>query len=347
MARIQTQYPEWLDRREYPFASRWVSVEGGRLHYVDEGDGRPVVLVHGTPSWSFLYRHLVRCLAPRWRTVVPDHLGFGLSEKPARWLYRPVDHARNLETLIDHLGLRDITLVVHDFGGPIGLAYAVKHPDNVRSLVLFNTWLWSLQGQLRYELGDRVFASPLGRLAYLRVNVSPRFLVPLAFGDRRRLTEEVHGQYTAPFPQASDRQGMWTLAQEFTRSGRWFDSLWRRRDAFAHKPALVLWGMRDRFMPPAFLARWEAELEGPLVRRFPNAGHFLQEEEPEAVCCEVRRFLRQTEASGQDLDEPAQDHGIVGQQRSPRSPAGPGRPARPVARRFSPTPAPGRTNREV
>ncbi len=102
-------------------------------------------MVHGTPTWSFMYRHLIRDLSPRYRCIAPDHLGFGLSDRPAGWSYRPEDQARNLARLIETLGLKDLTLVVHDFGGPIGLAYALDHPENVRRLVLFNTWMWSFR----------------------------------------------------------------------------------------------------------------------------------------------------------------------------------------------------------
>src|SRR6185437_9468981 len=136
----------WVDRRSYPIQSRSLEVDGGRMHFVDEGEGRPLVLVHGTPTWSFLFRHLIADLSRDHRVIALDHIGFGLSEKPERWGYRPADHAKNLAMLIDRLGLKDITLVVHDFGGPIGLSYAVEHPENVSALVLFNTWMWSLAG---------------------------------------------------------------------------------------------------------------------------------------------------------------------------------------------------------
>lgn len=131
--------PDWVDRAEYPFEPEAIILGPGTMRYLDEGDGESVVMVHGTPTWSFLYRHLVKGLRDRYRCVVPDHLGFGLSDKPARWSYAPADQARNLTTLIETLGLKDITLVVHDFGGPIGLSYALEHPENVRRLVLFNT----------------------------------------------------------------------------------------------------------------------------------------------------------------------------------------------------------------
>jgi haloalkane dehalogenase len=110
----------WIDRNEYPFASHYFETPAGKLHYVDEGKGQPVVMLHGNPTWSFLYRNLIKQLSPHYRCIAPDHIGFGLSDKPVDWSYLPEEHAKNLAALIEHLGLKDITLVVGDWGGPIG-----------------------------------------------------------------------------------------------------------------------------------------------------------------------------------------------------------------------------------
>ncbi len=135
--------PSWIDREHYPFAPHYVDLPDGRMHYVDEGHGPVIVMVHGTPTWSFMYRHLIAGLAPHFRCIVPDHIGFGLSERPLPYTLTTADHARNLHLLIEQLGLRDVTLMVHDFGGPIGLGYAIDHPENVRAQIITNTWLWS------------------------------------------------------------------------------------------------------------------------------------------------------------------------------------------------------------
>jgi pimeloyl-ACP methyl ester carboxylesterase len=172
--------PAWLDRTEYPFASRWLELPSGRLHYIDEGEGRPVVMVHGTPDWSFLWRHLVKALAPRYRCVALDNLGFGLSDRPPGSWYLPENQAANLKTLIERLGLRDITLVLHDFGGPFGLSYALEKPDNVRSLVLMNTWMWSLADDPRFRRFGWLAASRLGRYLYLQWNFSARVIMKYA-----------------------------------------------------------------------------------------------------------------------------------------------------------------------
>src|SRR5690349_10562936 len=135
--------PVWLDRQAYPFTPRRLKLAAGTVSYLDEGRGDPLLFVHGTPTWSFEYRHLIRALAPRHRCIAPDHLGFGLSERPADLPYTPEAHARVLAEFVDKLGLGRFTLVVHDFGGPIGLPLALDHPERVRGLVLLNTWMWS------------------------------------------------------------------------------------------------------------------------------------------------------------------------------------------------------------
>ena len=201
--------PAWVDRREYPFEPRGLDVEGGRLSYVDEGEGAPIVMVHGTPTWSFLYRHLIRDLSPRYRCVAPDHLGFGLSDRPAGWSYRPEDQARNLARLIETLGLKDLTLAVHDYGGPIGLAYALDHPENVRRLVLFNTWMWSFAGDRSVEWVARILGGRLGRYLYERRGFSVRVMLRYAVADRRRYTRAVERQYL----EALDGHATWICAR--------------------------------------------------------------------------------------------------------------------------------------
>lgn len=269
--------PDWLDRSMYPFRSRYLEVDGGRMHYVDEGAGPVVLLVHGTPTWSFLYRSLIRELSRDHRVIAVDHLGFGLSDKSADRGYRPEDHARNLETAIERLGLRDITLVVHDFGGPIGLSYAIDHPENVRALVLFNTWLWSLRGTPAERM-SRIMGGPVGRCLYKRLNFSPRVLVRAAMGDKRKLTKEVHRHYIRAFPTAAERQAPWVLAGALIGSSDWYDRLWQRRGRIAEKPALVLWGRKDPAFMPSDLERWRETLRSARVVEFPEAGHFVQEE---------------------------------------------------------------------
>lgn len=274
----------------YPFEPRYLDVGPGRVHYVEEGAGRPVVLVHGTPTWSFLYRRLIAGLSDEHRVIAVDHLGFGRSDKPPDADYRPEAHARNLARVLDHLGLEDVVVGVHDYGGPIGLPYAVRRPENVRGLILFNTWMWSLEGTSAARSG-RLLGGRLGRALYTRLNLSPRVLLKAMFADRRKLTRELHRRYLEPFPTAGERMAPWVLARELAGSGAWYRSLWERRDRIAGKPALVLWGSKDPAFGANALARWRDLLEAARIVELPDAGHFVQEEAPERTLEEVRAFL--------------------------------------------------------
>ncbi|MBC7174571.1 MAG: alpha/beta fold hydrolase, partial [Polyangiaceae bacterium] len=200
----------WLDRALYPFALRTHRTDEGAMSYVDEGSGHPILFVHGTPSWSFEWRHSIAALRASHRVVAPDHLGFGLSEKPDAD-YTPADHSRRLLELVRALDLHDITLVLHDFGGPIGLPIALEEPARVRSLVLVNTWAWAHGDDPTVGRISRLVASPLGRFLYRRLNASPRWLVPASFGDRKKLTPIIHRHYVAPFASPEDRMAPWVL----------------------------------------------------------------------------------------------------------------------------------------
>ena len=283
----------WIDRDEYPFQPHTLTVDGGQMHYVDEGQGRPVVMVHGTPTWSFLYRHLIKALAGDFRVVAPDHIGFGLSDKPADWPYRPRDHARNLGWLIESLGLEDITLVVHDFGGPIGLPYALERAENVRSLVIFNTFFWSLRGDPAFENPNRLFNNAFGRWLYLRQNFSARMILRSAWGKQNPLTPAVHRQYTQALPDAQSRAGTWGFLRSLLGESEWYESQWARRERMAGKPALLLWGMRDMAFQEKELARWKILFPGARVVRYPQAGHFVPDEAGAAAAAEIRHFLQE------------------------------------------------------
>src|SRR5262249_22501704 len=165
------------------------------------------------------------------------------------------DQADRLTAFVEGLGLKDIALVVHDFGGPIGLACALQDPARVRRLIVFNTWMWSLADEPRYRWFGRLLGGPVGRLLYERAGFSVRVMFRHAIGDRQRYTREVADHYERPLATSVDRRATWWYARAVLASGPWYDDLWRRRDQLRRIPALLVWGLKD----PAFgtlLPRW-------------------------------------------------------------------------------------------
>jgi haloalkane dehalogenase len=258
---------------------------------VDEGEGAPIVMVHGTPDWSFVYRKLIRKLAGHNRCVAFDHLGFGLSDKPRAWTYTVPDHSRNFATFVERLGLDHFILVVHDFGGPIGLAYALDHPERIDRLVIFNTWLWSLRGDASTRRVLAFLGGPVGKLLYLQFNFSTRVILPGAWGAHRPLTPEVHRQYVDAAPRPVDRYPMWCFAREGLASSDWYDSLWKRRERIQDIPTLLAWGMKDRAFGPRFLGPFEELFTHAQVVRYTDVGHFVQDEAGDEVADEIQSFL--------------------------------------------------------
>jgi haloalkane dehalogenase len=284
--------PRWLDRDAFPFRSRWLELPGGRLHYVDEGQGAPLLFVHGTPTWSFEWRHLIRALRDGYRCVAVDHLGFGLSDRPRDAAYGPEAHADRLRAFVERLGLEQLTLVAHDFGGPIALPLAQEAPTRVARLVMINSWMWSFTDDRLMRRRGRLVAGRMGRLLYRRFNVSLRTLMPGAYGDRHKLTPAIYRHYLAPFRDPGAReQVLWPLARALTTSAPFFDSLWQARERLAATPALVVWGMKDRALRPHQLARWEEALPHAALAALASAGHWPHEEAPEAVTGALQRFL--------------------------------------------------------
>jgi len=292
LARTRTADPAGVDRAAYPFDDKWKPLRAGRMHYVDEGAGEPIVFAHGTPTWSFEWRHLIRALSATHRCVAMDNLGFGLSERPRDFDYTPESHARVLRTFVDRLGLRDLTLVVHDYGGPIGLPLALEQSTIVRRLVLLNTWMWSFDDDPDMVRKGKIAGSRLGRLLYRYANFSLRVITPSAYADKRKLTTRIHKQYLAPFRDIDSRgRVLWPLARAILGSSEYYDSLWGQRERLREMPALIVWGAKDPAFQPSQLARWRSVLPEARVVELP-VGHWPHEEVPNEVNRAIEAFLR-------------------------------------------------------
>lgn len=283
--------PDWLDRSSFPFSRRYVQLRDGRIHLVDDGDGPPIVFVHGTPTWSYEYRHLLAAFRGRYRVIAPDHLGFGLSDRPRDADYSPEAHAARFAELLDTLDLHDVVLVVHDYGGPIALAWAAAHPERLRGLVLLNTFAGPIRDPQTRRVA-RWLRGAFGRWLYRVVNLSLRVILPSAYGVRRRLTRDVHAHYLAPFAEPWSRVTvLHALARGLVGSEAFFARLAASLPRLAPVPTTIVWGERD----PAFGPGYRAEL----CRSFPHselnivrsAGHWPHEETPEEVVSAMNSSL--------------------------------------------------------
>ncbi|HLP20617.1 MAG TPA: alpha/beta fold hydrolase [Chitinophagales bacterium] len=289
MQTIQEKY-NWVDRREYSFRSIYFALPGAQMHYVDEGTGEVLLFVHGTPSWSFDFRHQIKELSKTHRCIALDHVGFGLSDKPEDYPYSILQHSKNLELLINHLQLDSFTMVVHDFGGPIGLNYAIHHPEKIKRLVILNTWLWSTKNEPEFKQAEMILKSPLLPVLYKYFNFSARFLVPQSWGDKQTLTKEVHAHYLKPFSKASERMGTIAFAKALLNEQDWYEQLWTKVDVLSGKPTLFVWGEKDKFMPVRFMDKFLSKFNNAVAVKI-NAGHFVQDEGHGEVTNQLKKFL--------------------------------------------------------
>lgn len=289
-----TSKPDWLDRDRYPFESNFFYVDGHRLHYVDEGSGSPVVFLHGNPTWSFMYRRPIRRLSEDYRCVAPDFVGFGLSDKPEDWGYRPWDHADALVDLLDSMGLNDVHLVAHDWGGPIGLSTVLDGRIRARSITLLNTWLWSLFFRPTIQAFSRFLGSTVGRYLIKDWELFTRHLMKAGCARTDSLPEDVHRHYRAPFDEGS-MQGVWQFPADLIQASDWLKKQWGDRENIAGASAMLAWGMRDPAFTTSDLDRWEELFESPRVERLEEASHYVMEDAGPRVSDLLEEFLDRNE----------------------------------------------------
>lgn len=279
-------------RDEYPWQGDYLTVDGHRLHYLDEGDGPPLLMVHGNPTWSFYWRHLVKGLSDDYRCVVPDHLGCGLSDQPDAF-FRLEDRSRHLAALIEHLDLRDLTLVVHDWGGPIGLHAALRDPGRVARLVIFNTGVF--EGPL--PLSIKACRWPgVGSFMVRTLNGFIRAGLFQAIADRSRLSGPVREGYLLPYRSAAGKRTIHQFVQDIpledghpTREA--FFGIDDRLGELADRPTLIVWGEQDFCFTPYYRRGFEERFPDAEVHALPDAAHWVVEDAHERILPWMRDFL--------------------------------------------------------
>lgn len=287
-------------RSAYPWTGLRVRVPGGTMHVLDEGpkDAPVLLALHGNPTWSFYWRRLVQHYAGAYRVVVPDHLGCGLSDKPQDWSYRLADHVDNVLHVVDELGLRDVTLVVHDWGGAIGMGAATKRPDLARRFVVTNTGAWR---SLRIPPSIATVKVPgFGALAVRGFNGFAGIAAIRATA--KGLDPVAKAGLLAPYGSWHDRIATLRFVQDIPL-GAWHPSyaeLGRIDDGLAglaDRPMLICWGDDDFCFTPAFRAEWQRRFPHAEVHAWKDVGHYVMEDAPERVLAAMDAFLARTAAS--------------------------------------------------
>ena len=284
---------------EYPFTPHYFDRKGLKLHYLDEGDGEAVVMLHGNPSWSYYYRRLVLGLRGQYRCIVPDHIGMGLSDKPSadRYGYRLASRVDDLEALLNRLRVtQPITLIVHDWGGMIGFAWAVRHPELIKRLVILNT---------------AAFPKPAGKTMPWQLNLVRntglgallvRYFNAFAAGATRsgmtatRMPEAIRAAYLAPYNSPANRIGTLKFVQDIPlKAGDpGYDLLLdvqSKLGQFADRPTLIQWGAKDFVFDAHFLAEFRKHLPNAQVTEYADAGHYVLEDAHERVVPAILKFM--------------------------------------------------------
>ena len=262
---------------------------GARVHYVDEGQGETLLFLHGNPSWSFQWRDLIRGLRGSYRCVALDYPGFGLSEAPAGFGFTPREESLVVEEFVDRLGLRDVTLVMHDWGGPIGLALAGRRPELVRRVVLGSTWAWRTSTGVPRGKFSVVAGGPLGE--FVQMNFNGFASLAITHGIVRALPPDVADVYLRPFRPLGRRGIAAFYPGQITAATEFFAEVEAALPRVAGKKALIFWALQDTGFPRGDLARLEETFPNHKTIELPNANHFFFEDAADEMIPQIRAFV--------------------------------------------------------
>ena len=284
----------------YPYTSHYFDLNPYKYHYLDEGAGETLLFLHGNPTWSFYYRALIREFKNKYRCVAPDHIGCGLSDKPENYNYTLSTHIDNLEKLVDSLDLKKITLVMHDWGGAIGMGLAVRKPKLIKRLVIFNTaaFLFSYI-PFRIEL----FRKPLiGTILIRCFNMFTKGLLIYGIKHKERLTEKIKAGYLAPYDTFKSRVGNLKFVQDIPmkpsdQSYPVMLNIENNLKQFSELPIMIIWGRKDFCFNMFFLDKWREFFPLAEVHEVDDAGHLVVEDACEKIVSWMRVFFKNNHIS--------------------------------------------------
>jgi len=287
-----------LWREEYPFESHWLDLDGHRYHYVDQGEGSPLLFVHGNPTWSFAFRRSVSGLSDEYRCLAVDHIGCGLSDKPLEYEYRLARHIDNLCRLIEELDLDQITLVAHDWGGAIGMGAAVRMAARISRICLMNTAAFPSTFIPKRIAICRI--PILGALGVRGLNGFAKAAITQAVANKNCWTPAAKAGYLAPYDSWNHRIAVHRFVQDIPMkpshpSYATLQEIADQLDLFNETPIKLLWGMQDWCFHPGFLHRFQEIWPHAETVELAHAGHYLFEDDPTRCVDEVRRLAHDRE----------------------------------------------------
>ena len=277
------------DSALYPFESQWFESSVGRIHYLDEGERRPLLLMHGNPDWSFLYRKMIPLLSEHFRCIAIDYPGFGLSVHPAGYSYLPSAHAQVVAELVEYLDLEDAVLVGQDWGGPIGYDVASRMPERFTGLVAGNTMMWAATPFRMQATFSRLMGFDFVQKSLMKRHTFVKRIMPALIQHDATDAELRHYLDVAPTPHS--RKGHAIFPKAIVGETEWLTALEQRvRANLSHLPMLRIMGMKDvPLTTKAYLRKWDELWPDAAKLDLPNAGHFWQEDEPEAAAGAIIR----------------------------------------------------------
>lgn len=283
----------------FPFKRNYLDRNGLQYHYVNEGAGEPVVMVHGNPSWSFYYRNLIKSLSTGYQCIVPDHIGCGLSDKPADkdYQYTLKNRIDDLEALLDSLNITEnITLIVHDWGGMIGMGYAARHPERIKRLVILNTAAFHLPKNKSFP-----FALFICRNTFIGTILVRGFNAFSAIASyigvkRKPMAKEIREAYVAPFNSWKNRISTLRFVQDIPlfphdKNYQLVADIGDSLKHFQEVPTIVCWGLKDFVFDKHFLDIWKEKMPHARINAFADCGHYILEDASEQVIPLIKTFM--------------------------------------------------------
>lgn len=281
--------PGWVPNELYPFEDRYLETTNARLHYIDEGDGPALLLLHGNPTWSFLYRDIIKGLRDRFRCIAVDQPGFGLSQAGSGYTFSPREHAAELDELVTRLDIKDAGMMVQDWGGPVGMWVATRHPERFTRFIIGNTWAWPLK-DFKTKMFSGIMGGPIGGFLIQRRNMFIESILPGGVKSHK-LPEDVMNAYRGPFPTIESRHAVHVLPRAITHSADFLGEIESGLSRLRDRPALILWPTADVAFGDNELKRWEETFVNHKTVKLDGAGHYIQEDQPNEIITAIRGWV--------------------------------------------------------